>query len=254
MSDARGVAEPERALPRERGEHWFREAAAELRRGDGRRHRLDAQEVQAAQEDKAPPKPFSTDVKTQNRWVQNVTEPAVERVRKFSKTRLTTLDDVELLELNQPVPKLDSPRSIKACLEMGVDPTAYDLCVVDGVGCRDDRIDESIWMLRYEHAQRKRENLLVSLQEECRHSFSEREALNEFRPAKGKIGAVESTVVAANDSMSVQISSHRNERFHEKTRHWERTHQKVLAMEHQRQKDGEYKTGKSEAYIKRSSR
>ena len=44
-----------------------------------------------------PPKPFSTDVKTQNRWVQNVTEPAVERVRKFSKTRLTTLDDVELL-------------------------------------------------------------------------------------------------------------------------------------------------------------
>ena len=49
--------------------------------------------------------------------------------------------------------------------------------------------------------------------------------------------------------MSVQISSHRNERFHEKTRHWERTHQKVLAMEHQRQKDGEYKTGESEAYI-----
>ena len=195
-----------------------------------------------------PPKPFSTDVKTQNRWVQNVANPAVDRVRKFSKTRLTTLDDVELLELNQPVPKLDSPRSIKACLEMGVDPTAYDLCVVDIADYRDDRIDESIWMLRYEHAQRKRENLLVSLQE-MRHSFSEREALNEFRPAKGKMAHVESTVVAANDSMSVQISSHRNERFHEKTRHWERTHQKVLAMEHQRQKDGEYKTGESEAYI-----
>lgn len=195
-----------------------------------------------------PPKPFSTNVKEQNRWVQNVTAPAVDRVRKFSKTRLTTLDDVEALELNQPVPKLDSPRSIKACLEMGVDPTAYDLCVVDIADYRDDRIDESIWMLRYEHAQRKRENLLASLQE-MRHSFSEREALNEFRPAKGKMAHVESTVVAANESMSIQISSHRNERFHEKTRHWERTHQKNLAMEHERQKNNEYKTGESEAYI-----
>jgi hypothetical protein len=195
-----------------------------------------------------PPKPFSADVKTQNLWVQNVTAPAVDRVRKFSKARLVTLDDVELLELHQPVPKLDSPRSIKACLEMGVDPTGYDLCVVDVEDYRDDRIDESIWMLRYEHAQRKRENLLRGLQE-MRHSFSEREALNEFRPAKGKMAHVESTTVAANESMSVQISVHRNERFHEKTRHWERTHQKNLAMEHERQKDNEYKTGESEAYI-----
>lgn len=192
--------------------------------------------------------PFSADVKKQNLWVRNVTAPAVQRVQWFSNEPAVTLDNVETLKLHQPVPKINSPRSIKACLELGVDPTAYDLCVVDILDHVDDSIDEQIWRLRYEHAVRKRVTLLQTLQE-LRYSFTERDALNEFRPAKGKMAHVESTVVAANNSMSVQISSHRNERFHEKTRHWERTHQTNLAKEHELQKRNEYKTGESEAYI-----
>ena len=195
-----------------------------------------------------PPKPFGQDVKKQNLWVRNVTAPVVDRVRKFSIAPMVTLDNVEAIALHESVPKLDSPRSIKACLEMGVDPTGYDLMVVDIEDFRDDRLDEQIWRLRYEHALQKRENLLQSLQG-MRHSFSDREALNEFRPAKGKMAHVESTVVAANESMSIQISSHRNERFHEKTRHWERTHQTNLAKEHAKQKQNEFKHGESEAYI-----
>ena len=63
-------------------------------------------------------------------------------------------------------------------------------------------------MLRYEHAVRKRENLLKSLQD-LRHAITEREAINEFRPAKGKLAHVESTVIAAAESKSIQISSER---------------------------------------------
>ena len=43
-----------------------------------------------------PPKVFSSDVKTQNRWVENVTSPVVDRVAGNSD-RPVTLDDIEAL-------------------------------------------------------------------------------------------------------------------------------------------------------------
>ena len=69
-----------------------------------------------------PPKVFSSDVKTQNRWVENVTSPVVDRVAKFNSDRPVTLDDIEALPLGAPLPRVNSPRSVKALLELGVLP------------------------------------------------------------------------------------------------------------------------------------
>ena len=201
-----------------------------------------------------PPKTFSSDVKTQNRWVESVTDTVVERVGKFNPDPNTTLDDLEALTMEEfkarkcRLPRLNSPRSTKACLDLGVDPEGYELEPVDIEDHRDEYVDEPIWMLRYEHAVAKRENLLKSLQD-LRHAVTERDAINEFRPAKGKMAHVESTVVAAAESMSIQISTHRMDRFHEKTRNWEQTHQNNLARENNRVKSTENKIGESEAYI-----
>ena len=195
-----------------------------------------------------PPKVFSSDVKTQNRWVENVTSPVVDRVAKFNSDRPVTLDDIEALPLGAPLPRVNSPRSVKALLELGVDPEGYDLEPVNIEDHRDDHVAEPIWMLRYEHAVKKRENLLKSLQD-LRHAITERDAINEFRPAKGKMAHVESTVIAAAESKSIQISSERMDRFHEKTRNWQQTHANNLAMEIQRVKNSERKVGESEEYI-----
>ena len=94
-------------------------------------------------------------------------------------------------------------------------------------------------MLRYEHAVRKRENLLKSLQD-LRHAITEREAINEFRPAKGKLAHVESTVIAAAESKSIRdlVEHCLVHRFHG-ARNWQRRTPTTWRAEIERVKNSE---------------
>ena len=78
--------------------------------------------------------------------MENVTSPVVDRVAKFNSDRPVTLDDIEALPLGAPLPRVNSPRSIKALLELGIDPEGYELEPVNIEDHRDDHVAESIWM------------------------------------------------------------------------------------------------------------
>jgi|TARA_B100001142_G_scaffold107795_1_gene109692 hypothetical protein len=148
---------------------------------------------------KKPVKKFDIDF-----WVQDIASPALQAKPDLPSI---TLEHIEKLMPGERVPRLNSPRSIKACLEMGVD--LEQLAPVSLEDFRDDNVDRAIWMLKYQHARSRRDNLLLSLGI-LRNQSEAHELLNQIRPAKGDGAVLE--VVAAAESTTVQRANARLQR------------------------------------------
>lgn len=143
-------------------------------------------------------------------WVQKIALPALEGKDGGIPVGL---DFIEKLSVGQRVPRLTSPRSIKACLDLGVDPK--QLAAVNMEDFRNDKVDTGIWMLQYQHAADLREKLLEKLNN--RRSQIESDAVvKQFRP--GKSGGGTEDALAAAESTTVQKATERIERLQEKQR------------------------------------
>ena len=169
-------------------------------------------------------------------WVQKIALPALE---SKDGGLPVSLEQVEKLQIGQRVPRLTSPRSIKACLDMGVDPK--QLAPVSIEDYRDDKVDTQIWMLQYQHAQDLRENLLEKLSD-ARFKYEADAVVKQFRPAKGTGGTAE--VLAAAESTTVQKATERIERLQEKQRKLATARVEALHESVQLQKELEGKIGR----------
>lgn len=136
------------------------------------------------------------------------------------------------------MPRLTSPRSIKACLDLGVDPKQLAPVSIDGY--RDDQVDAQIWMLRYQHAQDLRDSLMVKL---CalRLSYDAEAIAKQFRPSTG---AGSNAEVLAAESTTEQRATERVERLQEKQRKLASTRVEALNESVQMQKSLEGKIGR----------
>jgi hypothetical protein len=163
----------------------------------------------------------------ENLWVQDAISPSiVQPNRKAAVAPQITLDDIRALKVGQEVPRLNSPRSIKACLEMGVDPTDLEVPVVDDF--HDERLDPSIWLLKYDHACRRRGQILSQLQT-MRLSYSTEDVLEEYRPSVGALS--KSELKSAKNSGTMQIAYGSTTNFEEHQRRLERVLENNYNME-----------------------
>ena len=146
-------------------------------------------------------------------WVQRIALPALELKEPGNPK---SLEQIEKLAVGQRVPRLTSPRSIKACLELGVDPKM--LAPVTLADFRRDKVDEQIWMLQYQHAVDLRDTLMGKLMD--MRSKSEADAVaKQFRPGKAAGGGGSTAeVLAAAESSTVQKAGERLEQRQEKQR------------------------------------
>eukprot|EP00227_Mantoniella_beaufortii_P000128 CAMPEP_0197616458 /NCGR_PEP_ID=MMETSP1326-20131121/60540_1 /TAXON_ID=1155430 /ORGANISM="Genus nov. species nov., Strain RCC2288" /LENGTH=532 /DNA_ID=CAMNT_0043185345 /DNA_START=200 /DNA_END=1794 /DNA_ORIENTATION=- len=165
-------------------------------------------------------------------WVQKIALPALELKESGLPVSLEAIDK---LQAGQRVPRLTSPRSIKACLELGVDPKM--LAPVTLADFRDDKVEKQLWMLQYQHATDLRETLLEKLMDmrlnfeaapgagiriEARRdtlglNFEADAVAKQFRPGKSGGGGT-AEVLAAAESTTVQKANERLERLQEKQR------------------------------------
>ena len=163
----------------------------------------------------------------ENLWVQDAISPSiVQPNRKAALAPQITLDDIRALKVGQEVPRLNSPRSIKACLEMGVDPTDLEVPVVDDF--HDERLDPSIWLLKYDHACRRRGQILSQLQT-MRLNYSTEDVLEEYRPSVGALS--KSELKSAKNSGTMQIAYGSTTNFEEHQRRLERVLENNYNME-----------------------
>lgn len=176
-------------------------------------------------------------------WVQKIAHPALEA----KEGRIpVSLENVERLQIGQRVPRLTSPRSIKACLDMGVDPK--QLAPVSIEDYRDDKVDTQIWMLKYQHAQDLRGKLLEDLA--ARRVTYEADAVaKQFRPAKGTGSTADA--LAAAESTTVQKATERIERLQEKQRKLAGARVEALNESVQLQKQLEGKIGRVDELMER---
>ena len=141
----------------------------------------------------------------ENLWVQDAVSPSIVHPKKKPSVGApVTLDDIIGLEAAQRVPRLSSPRSIKACLEMGVDPVDLEVPVVDDF--HDEKLDASIWLLKYDHARKRREQILSQLQT-MRENYLTEEVLEEYRPSIGALAKSELNNAKSSGSMQMAYGS-----------------------------------------------
>ena len=163
----------------------------------------------------------------ENLWVQDAVSPSIVHPnRKIGFVPHFTLDDVKALTVGQAVSRLNSPRSIKACLEMGVDPTDLEVPVVDDF--YDEKLEPSIWLLKYDHACRRREQILSQLQT-MRENYSTEDVLEEYRPSVGALA--KSELKSAKSSGTMKMAYGSKSSFDEHQRRLERVLENNYNME-----------------------
>lgn len=143
-------------------------------------------------------------------WVQDIASPAFVSQRAGATV---TIDDFGRLQIGDKIPRLTSPRSVEACLELGVDPVQLKpVCTED---YRESNVDSKIWMLKYQHAQNRRENLLQSLSI-LRSRIPETNVVNHFHERQGVISSLD--VLAAAESTAVRQATARLLRHQDRQR------------------------------------
>ena len=173
----------------------------------------------------------------ENLWVQDAVSPSIVHPKKKPSVGApVTLDDIIGLEAAQRVPRLSSPRSIKACLEMGVDPVDLEVPVVDDF--HDEKLDASIWLLKYDHARKRREQILSQLKT-MRENYLTEEVLEEYRPSIGALAKSELNNAKSSGSMQMAYGSKTS--FDEHQRRLERVLERNYHSEIQSIKENERK-------------
>jgi len=173
----------------------------------------------------------------ENLWVQDAVSPSIVYPKKNPPSGPpVTLDDIVGLDVGQRVPRLSSPRSIKACLEMGVDPVDLEMPVVDDF--HDEKVDAAIWLLKYDHALKRREQILSQLQT-MRENYLTEDVLEEYRPSIGALAKTELNDAKISGSMQMAYGSKTS--FDEHQRRLERVLERNYLSEIQSIKENERK-------------
>jgi hypothetical protein len=109
---------------------------------------------------------------------------------------------------------------------MGVDPTDLEVPVVDDF--YDEKLEPSIWLLKYDHACRRREQILSQLQT-MRENYSTEDVLEEYRPSVGALA--KSELKSAKSSGTMKMAYGSKSSFDEHQRRLERVLENNYNME-----------------------